>query len=301
MKRYDVVIAGSGPAGMSCAIALAMKGINCLIIEKRASLNGKVCGDGLTPRAVNDLKKLNINVLELNGKKINSKCTVYTDRMIEEQYGDLYDYGIEYAYGVSRDILDNALLNKAIEVGVDIVWNLGVNKIKKIENEYIINDLYRGMEVVLACGALGISGVGLCMPTTKMPMGISARIKGKCSYKDDRFYFFQDKILSNGYAWLFPVGNELWNLGVWSNDIKKLKDLYYEYEGAIFDADINYCRPPKGAIIGASKEGAMLNTALKCIGDCALKANFYTGEGVSFAIEDGIKCANEILAKTNEL
>ncbi len=48
----DVIVVGGGPAGSSVAYYLANAGLDVLVLEKTRYPREKVCGDGLTPRAV---------------------------------------------------------------------------------------------------------------------------------------------------------------------------------------------------------------------------------------------------------
>ena len=56
----DVVVVGAGPAGSTTAAYLAMAGLDVLLLEKTTFPREKVCGDGLTPRAVRELVTLGI-------------------------------------------------------------------------------------------------------------------------------------------------------------------------------------------------------------------------------------------------
>ena len=57
---FDVVIVGAGPAGSTAAYYLAKAGIDVTVLEKTSFPREKVCGDGLTPRAVGALQELEI-------------------------------------------------------------------------------------------------------------------------------------------------------------------------------------------------------------------------------------------------
>src|SRR5207253_11415657 len=57
----DVIVVGAGPAGSATAAHLAQAGIDVALLEKSAFPREKVCGDGLTPRAVKQLIKLGID------------------------------------------------------------------------------------------------------------------------------------------------------------------------------------------------------------------------------------------------
>src|SRR5215469_4535963 len=56
----DVLVVGAGPAGSSTAFHLAQAGLDVLLLEKNVFPREKVCGDGLTPRAVKQLVGMGI-------------------------------------------------------------------------------------------------------------------------------------------------------------------------------------------------------------------------------------------------
>ena len=60
----DVIVVGAGPSGSTAAYYLAQAGLNVLLIEKSRFPRDKVCGDGLTPRAVKALIALGVDVSE---------------------------------------------------------------------------------------------------------------------------------------------------------------------------------------------------------------------------------------------
>src|SRR5262245_31873181 len=58
----DVIVVGAGPGGSTTAYHLARHGLNVLLLEKSAFPREKVCGDGLTPRAVKQLVSIGVPI-----------------------------------------------------------------------------------------------------------------------------------------------------------------------------------------------------------------------------------------------
>ena len=76
----DVIVVGAGPGGSTAAAYLAERGLDVVLREKAAFPREKVCGDGLTPRAVKQLIKLGIDTSEDAGWMRNKGLRVYVGR-----------------------------------------------------------------------------------------------------------------------------------------------------------------------------------------------------------------------------
>jgi flavin-dependent dehydrogenase len=190
------------------------------------------------------------------------------------------------------------MLENSLKYGTDIVWNCKCESIEKLLSGYLVNGTYNCKNIILACGALGGQKLGGIISPHPLPVGISARIYGECDYRDDTFYYFYDEKIGDGYAWIFPVGKNLWNIGVWSSNRKNVKELFAEFEVKVFKTNKNrYDRIPKGALIGATNIDIGRESEIPCIGDCAFSSDYYTGEGISFAIENGMDYAKKLIEK----
>ncbi|MFP5333196.1 MAG: FAD-dependent oxidoreductase, partial [Acidimicrobiia bacterium] len=62
MKSVDIAVIGAGPAGTAAAIEAARLGASAVVFDKAPHGRDKVCGDGLTPRAVGALNELKIDL-----------------------------------------------------------------------------------------------------------------------------------------------------------------------------------------------------------------------------------------------
>ena len=61
MTHADAVVVGAGPAGSAAAAFLADAGHDVILVEKDSFPRDKVCGDGLTPRAVKAMLSLGLD------------------------------------------------------------------------------------------------------------------------------------------------------------------------------------------------------------------------------------------------
>ena len=61
-RAVDLAVIGGGPAGAAAAIRAARAGASVVVFEKGPHGRDKVCGDGLTPRAVAALEDLEIDL-----------------------------------------------------------------------------------------------------------------------------------------------------------------------------------------------------------------------------------------------
>ena len=64
MEHRDVLVIGGGPAGAAAAIRAARGGASVRVFEKSERGRDKVCGDGLTPRAVAALHELDVDLAD---------------------------------------------------------------------------------------------------------------------------------------------------------------------------------------------------------------------------------------------
>ena len=69
-ETADVIVVGAGPAGSSVALRLAQAGLDVLVLEKARFPREKVCGDGLTPRAVKALTGMGIPMAPADGNGV---------------------------------------------------------------------------------------------------------------------------------------------------------------------------------------------------------------------------------------
>jgi geranylgeranyl reductase family protein len=122
----DVIVVGAGPAGSTTAFYLAQAGLNVLVLEKSRFPREKVCGDGLTPRAVKALVGMGISVGEQDGWVRNKGLRVIgAGKRLELPWPELSSYP---GYGLvrTRHDLDEALARRAQQAGAKLVEGVTV-------------------------------------------------------------------------------------------------------------------------------------------------------------------------------
>ena len=100
----DVIVVGAGPAGSAVAFYLATAGLDVLVLEKTHFPREKVCGDGLTPRAVKALTGMGVPIAEEDGWLRNKGLRIIGGGgRIELPWPDMSSYP---GFGLVRNRLD---------------------------------------------------------------------------------------------------------------------------------------------------------------------------------------------------
>ncbi len=122
----DVIVVGAGPAGSATAFYLAQAGLDVLVLEKSRFPREKVCGDGLTPRAVKALIGMGISVSEQDGWVRNKGLRVIgAGKRMELPWPELSSYPGFGLVRTRRD-LDETLARRAQQAGAKLLEGVTV-------------------------------------------------------------------------------------------------------------------------------------------------------------------------------
>src|SRR5260370_3264467 len=116
-ETADVGVAGAGPAGSSVAHPLTQAGLEVMVLEKARLPREKVCGDGLTPRAVKALIGMGVPMAPADGwRRTKGVRMVAGGGRIELSWPELSSYP---GYGMVRGRLafDEILARHAQKAG----------------------------------------------------------------------------------------------------------------------------------------------------------------------------------------
>lgn len=129
---YEVGIVGARHAGASCAFYLAKSGIEVALFEKKKFPRKKICGDAITIRAQEHLKRMGVLQEILKEKKGNWAAL---DGIVSpsgiEYYGDSSNEvkGQHLVIVIKREIMDEKIVRAAINAGTKLLENITVSNV----------------------------------------------------------------------------------------------------------------------------------------------------------------------------
>ena len=124
-RQADVIVVGAGPAGASTAYHLANAGLDVLLLEKASFPRDKICGDGLTPRAVRQLVSMGLDLDAPGWQRNRGLRIVGAGHRIELPWPDLATFP---SYGMvrTRSDLDEILARHAEKAGARLMERTAV-------------------------------------------------------------------------------------------------------------------------------------------------------------------------------
>lgn len=125
MNKYDIIVVGGGTAGCSCAYTAAKLGLKVLIIEKNTFLGGSITSALVIPAMKTSDNAINTDFFDILYEKLHvlGGAITYSD-------GNKGWFNPE----LTKIVLDEMLTS----VGVDILFNASIKKIKENLSSYIV-------------------------------------------------------------------------------------------------------------------------------------------------------------------
>jgi geranylgeranyl reductase family protein len=333
-EKADVIVVGAGPGGSATAAYLAMTGLDVLLLEKTTFPREKVCGDGLTPRAVKELITLGIPTPEADGWIKNHGLRIIGGGMrLSLPWPDLASFP-PYGLVRTRQDFDDILAKHAVKHGARLLEGTNVTgpildssgsivgvTAKAVDDKGRATGPERRYAAPLVVAADGNSSrLSLSMGREKRedrPMGVAVRTYYTSPRHDDDYleswlelWSTDDagkKVLLPGYGWIFGVGDGTSNVGLGilntSSAFGKTdyKDVMRRWV-ATMPADWTYTDetmvgPIRGAALpmGFNRQ-PHYDKGLLLVGDAGGMVNPFNGEGIAYAMESG-RLAAEVIAQ----
>jgi len=325
----DVLVIGAGPAGSACAQWLARAGLQVLLADQYAFPRDKVCGDGLIPDAHRALRRLGVldevmaqahaaaavGCIGPRGGRVDVPGTLAV--LPRRQLDDILCRAAQRAGarmlpparfeaplldGDAPDALNPALRGRV--VGARLKIGEAVHEL-------------RARWLVLATGAVpqALIASGVCERRTPTGIALRGYVSNEAMVGRIRaLEIVWHKRLKQGYGWIFPCRDGVFNIGVGLADCfglagtgrqrmrdVNLRDLFAAFceihapareliDGGIALGEL------KGAPLRCSLDGALYSRAGALVtGEAAGSTYAFSGEGIGKAMETGMLAAQAII------
>ncbi|MEO9326217.1 NAD(P)/FAD-dependent oxidoreductase [Nocardioides sp. C4-1] len=279
----DLLVVGGGPAGLATALHAVRAGLSVRVLERRAGVVDKACGEGLMPGAVAALDALGVDP---PGHSIRGIAYCAPGRRAEARFR------AGAGRGVRRLALHGALREAALRAGVDV-------------EEVLVDDVTQG-DVVTAGGLRArylVAADGLHSPLRRS-LGLDAAVRGPARFGLRRHYAvapWSDDVevhwARDAEAYVTPVDDDIVGVAVLSSGrgglddrLDAFPDLLERLRGA------EHASRVRGA--GPLRQTATRRTAgrVLLVGDAAGYVDALTGEGVALALGQAEAAVRAVVA-----
>src|SRR5689334_15989674 len=127
-NKFDVIIAGAGPAGASAAIHLARHDLRVLLVEQKKFPRPKLCGEFISPECQKHFENLGVaEAMQASQPSALTETVFYSTGGHHITVPSSW-FGGSAALGLSRAVMDNVLLRNAQDCGVTVLEGVSVTE-----------------------------------------------------------------------------------------------------------------------------------------------------------------------------
>ncbi len=312
-RTADVLIVGAGPGGAATALSLASTGADVLLIDRARFPRDKICGDAISGKSVDVLRKLDVLEHVKAAESIGSFGVTFSGPYGAEVHIPFGKHVTEPpGYLSPRLTFDHVLVEAVRARGTVTIWEEAQLQELLFENRHVQGArIRRGKDLVTVRTPLVIGADGAYSSVVRLLgmdqlheahycAGLRVYYEGVTGFHPGNFVeiHFVDEAIP-GYFWIFPLPGNRANVGVGmlSSVIKKrnirLKDvLEAMIEHPRFRqrfADARRLGPVKGwGLPLGSRMRPLAGSGWMLVGDAGSLIDPFTGEGIGNALFSGM-------------
>ncbi len=298
---YDAVVVGAGPGGSTAASTLAKGGARVLLVEKRAEIGMPVrCGEAVGISALSEFgiksdekfianKTSGVYLYSPSGIRVEMLSTKPNGYVLERRYFDKY-------LAINAAKAGAQVAARTYATGLVRKSGIAELKLKRFDEEFAV----RCRCVVGADGIEGKvgkwAGIDTRTPLDQMTSNAQFEMAGVDVEPEILEFHFGSSIAPRGYAWIFPKGEGVANVGLGIRDQRTA----YAYLKKFVESKENL---KKGSIVGVVAGGvpvagpsqATVVDNVVLVGDAARQVDPLTGGGIYNAMRCGALAGEVIL------
>ncbi len=292
--KYEVIIAGAGPAGSTAGYLLSSLGFRVLIIDKSRFPREKLCGGLITHKTVKLLERVfGETVSSLKEKQIIHYESNHYEIFYKNKIVDKKNIAIPFRF-IDRYSYDNFLLGKAREAGADVIEGEEIVSFDFSRDQLTSSD-GRILRADFFIGADGVNSVirrsfpANCFDRNVWLNNIATALEIFVSRSEVNRQINHPLIsfdfTSYGYSWVFPNRDRL-IIGSGGLIRKNRKQFIHSFHNFLSALDIDRRCADKIKSFTFPYGNFMLNPAFRnvmLVGDAAGFADPLMGEGIFYA------------------
>ncbi len=218
MDRYDLVVVGGGPAGGSCAYFAAMLGLNVCVVEKKRWIGLPVCcAEGISKKGLENI---------FRPKPIWISSLVKGTHLYAPSGRKITIHHPDAGYILERRIMEREILSLAAVKGAKILTKTSAIKIIGDKEKFtaVLVEHKKGKSelkceyIALACGmdkrVANSAGININVKESDIISSAQYLIAGNDFELGYPEFHLGNRIAPGGYAWIFPKGDNIANVGI---------------------------------------------------------------------------------------
>jgi geranylgeranyl reductase family protein len=316
--KTKVIIVGAGPGGCGASLFLSQRKIPHIILDKAVFPRDKICGDALSGKVVEVLKKYDETLIDKIASEKDNFLGSYgvtfvapNGKALEIPFKASPDYNAPAPGFISRrKYFDDFLVKQLDPEYATLITGAEVKNVLRDQNQVYIsyshNGVQKSLDAEIILGADGDRSivekalVSRDMEPDHYCAGIRAYYKNVSGLHPQNFIelHFLEELLP-GYFWIFPLADGSCNVGAGMlsksvsarrvnlrdqmlKAIKNNPNINHRFANAQLEGKIQGWGLPLG-----SKKRKMSGDRFLLLGDAASLIDPFTGEGIGNALYSG--------------